>query len=964
MPASCNSDIGDIVSDSFEMSALQNVSAKYGEDNFGTRNATESTPASCNSDIGDIVSDSFEMSALQKVSDMNLAITKVELEKVRNSANICNNITNINEVCALFKNNILGSETKYGEDNFGTRNATESTPASCNSDIGDIVSDSFEMSALQKVSDMNLAITKVELEKVRNSANICNNITNINEVCALFKNNILGSETKYGEDNFGTRNATESTPASCNSDIGDIVSDSFEMSALQNVSDMNLTITKVELEKVRNSANICNNITNINEVCALFKNNILGSETKYGEDNFGTRDATESTPASCNSDIGDIVSDSFEMSALQNVSDMNLAITKVELEKVRNSANICNNITNISEVCTQTESIIIGTETKYGEDNFGTRDATESTPASCNSDIGDIVPDNFEMSAVQNVPGPCILIEDIHFDAKGNIVKRKMYKNDSKIDENKFSGKKKEYCIFCKSFKTHLARHFTTCHKNERRVKNFMYLPLKSLERRKKIEELRKEGQLENNSQRNPELIMSVRRSKNKGTDLKDLRICPYCKGYYRRLRAHIPLCKADAKNKRNINVLGRQCSQNLHHLASDKIKSIFSVMRPDIVFSMISQDELVIRCANRWASKYRHVKDENMIRARARLIGRFLIEFNKLSENVHNFKDVFSPQLSDRVIKSINAVAGLETSEKYAFPNVARELGTLLKKCASIYNYILIENQEREKKKDLKDFCVLLEQNLSDSINKTVMENVAELRRQKVVTLPEESDITLLKKSVTNRAAVFFDRFQSDKTLYNYTNLASFVSPLDRRSCKRLKWFCDICYESEVIKRTNDEVIKEIKQLKDQISRLEEKVSAIKVDDNDNVKYSNAGAEEIKQRSEAAIIISAKNEDINKHTSIQNDLKGAIKPQKLRIGVNNMKTTGAGKVKISCEKKTDILKLKSEIESKLGSKYDISEVKTRKPKIKIVGINENMDKDELKNTIVVNPMITVISVN
>ncbi|KAK9880535.1 hypothetical protein WA026_011772 [Henosepilachna vigintioctopunctata] len=172
-------------------------------------------------------------------------------------------------------------------------------------------------------------------------------------------------------------------------------------------------------------------------------------------------------------------------------------------------------------------------------------------------------------------------------------------------------------------------------------------------------------------------------------------------------------------------------------------------------------------------------------------------------------------------------------------------------------------------------------------------------------------------------------------------------------KGCKRLKWFCDICYESEVIKRTNDEVIKEIKQLKDQISRLEEKVSAIKVDDNDNVKYSNAGAEEIKQRSEAAIIISAKNEDINKHTSIQNDLKGAIKPQELRIGVNNMKTTGAGKVKISCEKKTDILKLKSEIESKLGSKYDISEVKTRKPKIKIVGINENMDKDELKNTII-----------
>ncbi|KAK9873549.1 hypothetical protein WA026_022962 [Henosepilachna vigintioctopunctata] len=416
---------------------------------------------------------------------------------------------------------------------------------------------------------------EAESKKAFSSA-ISNTITNISEVCTQTESIIIGTETKYGEDNFGTRDATESTPASCNSDIGDIVSDSFEMSALQNVS------------------------------------------AKYGEDNFGTRDATESTPASCNSDIGDIVSDSFEMSALQNVSAKYGEDNFGTRDATESTPASCNS--DIGDIVSDSfeMSALQNVSAKYGEDNFGTRNVTESTSASCNSDIGDIVPDNFEMSAVQNVPGPCILIEDIHFDAKGNIVKRKMYKNDSKIDENKFSGKKKEYCIFCKSFKTHLARHFTTCHKNERRVKNFMYLPLKSLERRKKIEELRKEGQLENNSQRNPELIMSVRRPKNKGTDLKDLRICPYCKGYYRRLRAHIPLCKADAKNKRNINVLGRQCSQNLHHLASDKIKSIFSVMRPDIVFSMISQDELVIRCANRWASKYRHVKDENMIRARA----------------------------------------------------------------------------------------------------------------------------------------------------------------------------------------------------------------------------------------------------------------------------------------------------------------------------------------------------------
>ncbi|KAK9873536.1 hypothetical protein WA026_022949 [Henosepilachna vigintioctopunctata] len=55
-------------------------------------------------------------------------------------------------------------------------------------------------------------------------------------------------------------------------------------------------------------------------------------------------------------------------------------------------------------------------------------------------------------------------------------------------------------------------------------------------------------------------------------------------------------------------------------------------------------------------------------------------------------------------------------------------------------------------------------------------MENVAEFKRHKTISLPKESDIVLLKTYVTNRASIFLTRLQLDKTLSNYTLVASFI--------------------------------------------------------------------------------------------------------------------------------------------------------------------------------------------
>ncbi|KAL3272296.1 hypothetical protein HHI36_023940 [Cryptolaemus montrouzieri] len=99
-----------------------------------------------------------------------------------------------------------------------------------------------------------------------------------------------------------------------------------------------------------------------------------------------------------------------------------------------------------------------------------------------------------------------------------------------------------------------------------------------------------------------------------------------------------------------------------------------------------------------------------------------------------------------------------------------------LLKNCSAINKNLLIEKHGVQEKKDLKDFCVLLAQNLANAIKKTAIENVREMKRQKIVTLQTKEDILTLKKYTRNRAGIFLERFKIKKTLLNDKVHASFI--------------------------------------------------------------------------------------------------------------------------------------------------------------------------------------------
>ncbi|KAK9872680.1 hypothetical protein WA026_018814 [Henosepilachna vigintioctopunctata] len=102
---------------------------------------------------------------------------------------------------------------------------------------------------------------------------------------------------------------------------------------------------------------------------------------------------------------------------------------------------------------------------------------------------------------------------------------------------------------------------------------------------------------------------------------------------------------------------------------------------------------------------------------------------------------------------------------------------------------------------------------------------------------------------------------------------------------------------------------------------------------------------------SKCASKIEAKSAEISKSSDdIKKGIKDSIRPEDLKIGVNNMKKND--RVAITCNQKSEMKELRQQVEVKLGEICEVTEAKSRNPIIKVVGINENWNKDQLKEVI------------
>ncbi|XP_011882433.1 PREDICTED: uncharacterized protein LOC105570082, partial [Vollenhovia emeryi] len=327
----------------------------------------------------------------------------------------------------------------------------------------------------------------------------------------------------------------------------------------------------------------------------------------------------------------------------------------------------------------------------------------------------------------------------------GNISTSACNDEDMYVEKSNAKVIKQNCCYFCLKMQTQLPRHLETIHSNEPEVKKFIVLPKGNPERKKIIDIIRRNA-------------------------------CGKCKGFFSKntIRHHSRKCfKKDFSKRKCVMIMGRQVTCRIHPLANETLeKTVFPVMREDEVTRIIRYDELLITYANKLCVKYTAQHQHDMIRARLRLLGRFLLALKKINTSIDDFKSLYYPKVYDDCISAINIVAGYDKEEHvYKTPAVAANLATLLKHVGNLLTAEYIKTEESDKKKLVKDFLKLLVVDIGTSVNKTVIETQSAHKRRKKVNLPSMQDIMKLYKHLEK---VRREAYITLEKIFSYENWVS----------------------------------------------------------------------------------------------------------------------------------------------------------------------------------------------
>jgi cell division protein FtsB len=80
-----------------------------------------------------------------------------------------------------------------------------------------------------------------------------------------------------------------------------------------------------------------------------------------------------------------------------------------------------------------------------------------------------------------------------------------------------------------------------------------------------------------------------------------------------------------------------------------------------------------------------------------------------------------------------------------------------------------------------------------------------------------------------------------------------------------------------------------------------------------------------------------------------QSVLKKKIKPTEVEVGIQNIKQMKDGAIAISCNTKEELAKLEEAARKDIGENYHITKPRLHNPKVKIVGLTDELDEDDLK---------------
>jgi len=182
--------------------------------------------------------------------------------------------------------------------------------------------------------------------------------------------------------------------------------------------------------------------------------------------------------------------------------------------------------------------------------------------------------------------------------------------------------------------------------------------------------------------------------------------------------------------------------------------------MREDSITQIIRYDELLIAYGNKMCQKYlQHQHD--MIRARLRLLGRFLIALRDLDNNIVDFSSVYDPTKYEQCIKAVNKLAQFDGGT-YKIPSIALSLRMLIKQVGQILRSMCIKKQDFNKQIAAENFLKLFE-DYPVAVNKIVFRTRRHRKRQKEIVLPSINDIEILNAYLKTKRTKALEHLQTN---------------------------------------------------------------------------------------------------------------------------------------------------------------------------------------------------------
>ncbi|KAL3276320.1 hypothetical protein HHI36_024343 [Cryptolaemus montrouzieri] len=307
-------------------------------------------------------------------------------------------------------------------------------------------------------------------------------------------------------------------------------------------------------------------------------------------------------------------------------------------------------------------------------------------------------------------------------------------------------------------------RHYTEVHKEEKEVREIVFLPKKSACRKKLLDNLRKKGDyLFNIRNQDKGPILCRETSKTKKSSRIENVYCPNCKGCYSKLsiRHHINKCMPRSVNaKRNsIQAECRKLIPNIHEKASDDLKlKIFPVFNNDPVSNSIKYDEAVIIYGNFLCRKYTAEHHAQQIRSNLRSFGRLIIAIRETNPHIKDLMDVLDPEQVQLIIDGIEKVAGLnKISHLYKAPATAMLLSTELKKMCKLLMTDYAKKGNKKGQKKMEDLLLVFNQEFQVTVNKRGVETLKINSRRKKINLPKTQHIAKFRTTNKKWARISF---------------------------------------------------------------------------------------------------------------------------------------------------------------------------------------------------------------